>query len=684
MIRPALVMWVINKSQSRPLPLVAARVHRFRRAAGGMVVVPAPAARGLRAADSRRSGQKCSAANAGAGTTIRGRFPRRMTSPGAVVPTCTVRHPGQAISFSMSKPFFITTAIDYTNGAPHIGHAYEKVLADVLARYHRLKGDDVFFLTGVDQHGQKVQQSAEKQGVEPQQFVDEVTGKFRALWDKLDVQYTGWAATTDPLHKECVRANLQKLWDDKDPATGQSRWLYKKSQRGFYSIRQEQFLTDKERGPDGHFGPEWGVVEERDEENFYFRLTQDPATGLPGWDPKQWLLDFIDKRSADGNPFVVPDFRVAELRHAVEKLDGDLCISRPASRLKWGIPFPESFGAGFVTFVWFDALVNYISFVPGHDPHYEHRTPKPETPTPKHGTPDSELGFGSSEFRFRFADCWPPLHVIGKDILIPAHGVYWPVMLKALGFTDDEMPTLLVHGWWNIAGAKMSKSLGNVVDPDALADRYGAEALRYYLVSNIASGYDSDFSEEYLIQRYNTDLANNLGNLLNRTLSMAQKYRLGTLRKSEIDGFKVPMAGGEMPNEWPVHVLQNYPQHLDEFLVHEALADVGQIAVHCNGVIEKKAPWTLAKLEKVEPARIHELDAVLYHLAESLRIIAILISPVLPRAAHGIFDQLRWKLDKAGHESRFRLADAQWGGLPDGHTLGQPTPLFPRIETPVA
>ena len=184
----------------------------------------------------------------------------------------------------MADPFFITTAIDYTNGAPHIGHAYEKILADVLARYHRLKGEEVFFLTGVDQHGQKVQQSAEKAGIAPQEYVDGITKKFAALWEKLDVKYDGWAATTDPLHKECVRANLQKLWDDKDPATGESRWIYKKTQRGFYSVRQEQFLTDKERGPDGEFGPEWGQVEERDEENFYFRLTAHPSLPL---DPKQ-------------------------------------------------------------------------------------------------------------------------------------------------------------------------------------------------------------------------------------------------------------------------------------------------------------------------------------------------------------------------------------------------------------
>ena len=616
----------------------------------------------------------------------------------------------------MSKPFFITTAIDYTNGAPHIGHAYEKVLADVLARYHRLKGDDVFFLTGVDQHGQKVQQSAEKQGVEPQQFVDEITAKFVALWDKLDVQYTGWAATTDPLHKECVRANLQKLWDDKDPATGQSRWLYKKSQRGFYSVRQEQFLTDKERGPDGQFGSEWGVVEERDEENFYFRLTQDPATGLPGWDPKQWLLDFIAKRSAEENPFVVPDFRVAELRHAVEKLDGDLCISRPASRLKWGIPFPESFGAGFVTFVWFDALVNYITFVPGHDPNYAERM-KDEGGRMKgsmeDGPPPSSSAAGPTSSSFiphpsSFASLWPPLHVIGKDILIPAHGVYWPVMLKALGFSDDEMPTLLVHGWWNIAGAKMSKSLGNVIDPDALADKYGAEALRYYLMSDIATGKDADFSEERLIQSYNAALANSLGNLLNRTLSMAGKYRVGKVRQSPVEEWGTPMPpapsdapdalkhmswhsgfdapGGKVyPDDYSNSfnmAVTAYTGHMRDSAIQWALEQVVQRATSANQLVDTAAPWKLAK-DQTERGKA-QLDIVLYSLAESLRIIAILISPVLPRAAHGIFDQLQWKLDAAGHESRFRLADAPWGGLPDGHTLGQPTPLFPRIEAPAA
>ncbi len=594
----------------------------------------------------------------------------------------------------MPKPFFITTAIDYTNGAPHIGHAYEKVLADVLARYHRLKGDEVFYLTGVDQHGQKVQQSAEKAGVEPQEFVDGITGKFTALWEKLDVKYDAWAATTDPLHKDCVRANLQKLWDDKDPATGQSRWIYKKTQRGFYSVRQEQFLTDKERGPDGQFGPEWGQVEERDEENFYFRLTQapaapgqDPATGLPGCDPKQWLLDFIDKRSADGKPFVVPDFRVAELRNAVEKLEGDLCISRPASRLKWGIPFPESFGEGFVTYVWFDALVNYISFAPGHDTDFTAKTPRRQE-----DENSSPLGVLAP---WRFNDFWPPLHVIGKDILIPAHGVYWPIMLKAMGFADEEMPTLLVHGWWNIAGAKMSKSLGNIVDPDLLADKYGPEALRYYLMSDIATGRDADFSEERLVSSYNAALANSLGNLLNRSLSMAGKYREGRVVDAKVSIPSQRLIVGQQPDPVEISVppagqdiidfrreirsqCNIYPTAMDHFQVQQGIADALDIAQRCNRLIDDEAPWKLAK----DPKQADHLDTVLYSLAESLRIIAILIWPVLPDAAHGIFDQLAWKLDEAGKDTRFRLADAVWGGLPDGHVLGKPVPLFPRIEAP--
>src|SRR5438128_7250608 len=247
----------------------------------------------------------------------------------------------------MPKIFFITTAIDYTNSPPHIGHAYEKVLADVIARYHRLKGKRVFFLTGVDQHGQKVQQSAAKADMPPAEFVKDITQKFVDLWKKLDVQYDEWAETTDERHQRVVQGILRRLFDD-----GQ---IYKDKQEGYYSVRQEQFLTDKERGPAGEFGLEWGEVEFREEENYYFRLS----------DHKQWLLDLIDKRTKEGKPLVIPDFRQVELRNAVEKIGGDLCISRPKSRLDWGIELP--FDKDFVTYVWFDALTNYISFA-GYDP----------------------------------------------------------------------------------------------------------------------------------------------------------------------------------------------------------------------------------------------------------------------------------------------------------------------------
>jgi len=546
------------------------------------------------------------------------------------------------------KPFFITTAIDYTNGAPHIGHAYEKVLADVLARFHRAAGEEVFFLTGVDQHGQKVQQSADRQGVAPQEYVDGVTGKFRALWEKLGIGYTGWAATTDSVHKECVRANLRLLWEDKVPGTDRSRWIYKKTQRGFYSVRQEQFLTDKERGPDGEFGPEWQPVEEREEENFYFRLTAHPDLGF---DPKQWLLDLIDRRDKEGNPFVIPGFRVAELRNAVEKLEGDLCISRPAARLQWGIPFPEEFGEGFVTYVWFDALVNYITFAPGHDPNY------------------GERGAAESSASSTFSAWWPPLHVIGKDILIPAHGVYWPIMLKALGFTDAEMPTLLVHGWWNIRGKggsseKMSKSLGNVVDPDVLADKYGAPAVRYYLMSDIATGRDADFSEERLIQRYNVDLANGLGNLVNRTLNMTRKYREGSPGRVAF------------PEDLAAHLTGNsaafadYLRFMREGQIQTALERLGDVVNRSNALVDASAPWKLAK----DPEQAERLDAVLSVLLLSARTAATMLLPILPEPASEILSQLNLEAEP--------FAGSASPALPEGYRCGEPKPVFPRLELP--
>ena len=529
----------------------------------------------------------------------------------------------------MPKEFFITTAIDYTNSPPHVGHAYEKVLADVIARYHRLKGEKVFFLTGVDQHGQKVQQSAAKAGIPPAEFVKEITQKFVGLWKKLDVRYDEWAETTSERHKKVVQGILQRLFDE-----GQ---IYKDKQAGYYSVRQEQFLTDKERGADRQFGPEWGEIEFREEENYYFRLSQH----------KEWLLGYLNKRS----DAVIPDFRQTELRNAVERISGDLCISRPKSRLDWGIELP--FDKDFVTYVWFDALTNYISFA-GYDPSQSTLSSQPST----------------------FRDKWPALQVIGKDILVPAHGIYWLIMLHAIGFPDDQMPQLLVHGWWNLGGAKMSKSAGNIIDPFVLANKYGAEAVRYYLMSDIATGKDADFSEERILNAHNDALANSLGNLLNRTLQMTGRFCDGTLginRASKI--FNDYQQKWEAHDAWKDNVTTGY----ESYHLESGLAVLRIIVAAFNRFVEEKKPWNLAKASQAK-AKKGELFDVLYVLAESLRIVAILISPVLPRAAHGIFDQLNWKMELSGKEERFSLKDAGWGRLPDGHIVGKPVPLFPRIE----
>ncbi|PYK10422.1 MAG: methionine--tRNA ligase, partial [Verrucomicrobia bacterium] len=477
--------------------------------------------------------------------------------------------------------------------------AYEKVLADVIARYHRLKGDKVFFLTGVDQHGQKVQQSAAKEGVSPAKFVKGITQKFVDLWGRLDVKYSGWAETTNERHKRVVQKILQRLFEQ-----GQ---IYKDKQAGYYSVRQEQFLTDRERGSGGEFGPEWGQVEFREEENYYFKLGQ----------YKDWLLGYLKEHS----DCVTPSFRQTELINAVEKISSDLCISRPKSRLDWGIELP--FDKDFVTYVWFDALTNYISFID-----YEPAI--------------STFNLQSSSFR----DKWPALQIIGKDILIPAHGIYWLIMLKALDFPDETIPKFLVHGWWNLGGAKMSKSAGNIIDPFVLTDKYGAEALRYYLMTDIAMGQDADFSEERLVLRYNTNLANSLGNLLNRALSMAWKYRDGRIRKRSVEEWgepldlsedaplgirifdpaeAVPMETGslnlgDLRNQFK-DLVKSYHAMMANSEISAALYSVFALVTFCNQAVDKDAPWTIAK-SKSEMAE-KQLDAVFSYLMDALRIIAI-------------------------------------------------------------
>ena len=515
---------------------------------------------------------------------------------------------------------FVTTAIDYTNGAPHIGHAYEKLWADVITRYFRLRGDEAYFLTGVDQHGQKVQQSAEKEGVHPATFAKKKTKAFLNLWKTLGIEYDGWAATTDELHKVCVQKILTRLHDE-----GQ---IYKKRHRGFYSVRQEQFLTDKERNEEGEFGEEWGLVEERDEENYYFRLG----------DHIDWLKGAIDSDKFG----ILPTFRKAEVLNALER-DGelDLCISRPKERLRWGIEIP--FDTDFVTYVWFDALINYISFAGylGED---------------NHKLPD-------------FSELWPAdLHIIGKDITVPSHAVYWPCMLHALGFADDEMPTLLVHGWWNISGEKMSKSLGNVIDPAELAETYGVDSLRYYLVRDIRAGKDADFDLERLIGLFNTELANKAGNLLNRTLNMTRKNLGGVLPAFTYDDDE-----NSALRESLARATEAYKTAMNGYETSVALQALIDHIAETNAFIDRTEPWSLAK----DDSQADRLASVLYHAAETCAHFSILLSPILPDAAARIQSQLKL-------EAPPLLPELGWGILKAGHAIGKPKPVFPKLELPSA
>jgi methionyl-tRNA synthetase len=505
------------------------------------------------------------------------------------------------------------------------------VLADAMTRFVRLSGRDVYFLTGVDQHGQKVQQTAEKAGVAPADYVKDITAKFLSLWDRLDVRPDGWVETTDPRHTRVVQSMLQQLFDE-----GQ---IYKKKTTGWYSVRQEQYVTDKERNEHGEFGPEWGLVEEREEENYYFRLT----------DHVEWLRTFL----AATPDFVFPANRQTQLSNAVaDSGDMDLCISRPKSRLRWGIELP--FDSDYVTFVWFDALTNYISFAGFRDP--------------DHGS----TGLPA------FGDLWPcDCHVIGKDILIPAHGIYWPIMLHACGLSDGEMPKLLVHGFWNLDGKKYSKSeaveakpLAVLKDlgPNAIADAISPDGLRYFLLAEMATGQDADLSEDRILIRYNKDLADILGNLLNRTLNMARKYLPAGLVPSDFDselhqGLRAAVAS--LP--------RSAREAMQTWQIHKVLADCIDTARLANEFIDKTAPFKLAK----DPAGAPAVASIMRHVVESLAHISVLLSPAMPSTARRIQDQLNWT-----PSDQFTLDDLRWGLLPDGHLLGEPQPLFPKVLPP--
>jgi len=503
------------------------------------------------------------------------------------------------------KTFYITTAIDYVNGSPHLGHAYEKVLTDVIARFRRMMGDEVYFLTGTDEHGQKIQQSARAKGVEPQAFVDSIAPQFQAMCAKLDISNNDFIRTTEPRHKAVVQRLLQQLYDKGE--------IYRAEYQGYYSTRQEQFLQEKDRNEDGSWPELFGEVTEITESNYFFKLGA----------YRQWLVDHI-KSHPD---FIFPRYRAKQVLEFLSEPLNDLCISRPRERLEWGIPLP--FDEQFVTYVWFDALVNYISAV------------------------DDQPGIWPASF-----------HVIGKDILVPPHAVYWPIMLHAAGL---DLPTsILAHGWWSINGAKMSKSTGNFVEPIEFVDTFGVDALRYFLIREMSVGQDSDFSMDQFLVRYNSELANNLGNLVNRTLNMTNRFADGV----------IPAAGeaGE-----PEAALQAaWTKTRDEFIplcaefqFHVALEKAMAFVTATNAYIEQRAPWKLGKSE--DPADQALLQTALATMAEALRLGSSLLLAVIP----GTVEKIRGVL---GHTAGDWQAELTWGSALTGNTVAQTAILFPRPE----
>lgn len=511
---------------------------------------------------------------------------------------------------AMSEPLYLTTAIDYVNGRPHLGHAYEKVLTDTLARHARRQGRPVFFLTGVDEHGMKVQQSAQKLGIEPQALADQNAAHFRELSDRLGISYDDFIRTSEPRHREVVCRILQQLFDD-----GQ---IYEGTYQGFYSPKQEQFLTEDDK-ENGAWPERFGEVIELREKVYYFRLSAH----------QDWLVAYL-KEHPD---WIYPAFRTREVLGALERPIPDLCISRPSARLSWGIPLP--FDADQVTYVWFDALINYISV---------------------HGYQNGQVGAW-----------WPAVHVIGKDIMVPAHAIYWPIMLHAIGVS---MPArLLVHGFWTRNLEVMSKSTGNVVDPLTLIDTYGRDAFRYYVLREMALGQDADFNLTQFHQRYQSELGNNLGNLVNRALSMLHRYRQGIVPPRDAEETS-PL--DEALRQDLLSAITLFHSLMDSWQIHLALGELWKGITRTNQYIEESAPWTLAK----DPQLSSRLDAVLRHMIEAVWLIGSELQSILPDSSAGILQQL-------GQPSALPFAaQASWPNWQSSGPISSPTPLFPRIDPP--
>lgn len=507
------------------------------------------------------------------------------------------------------RPYYITTPIYYPSDNLHIGHAYCTTLADSIARFKRLAGYDVLFVTGSDEHGQKIQRKAAEKGVTPLAYVDGIVANFQKLWQQLGVSNDDFIRTSEPRHQKVVQHIFQQIYDQGD--------IYKSEYEGLYCTPCETFWLERQL-VDGKCPDCKRAVEKVKEESYFFRMSKYEARWL------QYIEDHPD--------FIQPASRRNEMINFVKQGLEDLCISR--TTFDWGIPVP--FDKKHVVYVWFDALVNYLTAA------------------------------GYLDDKEKFARFWPAdLHLVGKEI-VRFHSIIWPIMLMALG---EEIPKKVYgHGWLIVEGDKMSKSKGNVVDPTLLIEEFGADAIRYFLLKEIALGADGNFSRDALINRINADLANDLGNLLHRTISMINRFNGGVIHKSApveaLDEELAALAG---------KTVAFYEEGMEKMEINAVLKEVWALVSRANKYIDETAPWTLAK----DPAKKDRLDTVLYNLAEVLRIIAILVSPFIPHTTPKMLAQLGLPSDQP-----LSLADAKvWGVLPEGTVVVKKAEaIFPRIE----
>ncbi len=514
----------------------------------------------------------------------------------------------------MSPPFYVTTPIYYVNARPHLGHAYTTICADVINRYHRMVTDDTFFLTGTDEHGDKIMRAAKKESITPRAYVDNISALFKNLWPQLNIENDYFIRTTDADHMAVVTEVLQKIYDQGD--------IYFNEYEGKYCFGCERFYTDRElvegKCPDHQTEPE--IIKES---NYFFKMSK----------YQQWLIDHIHNHPDVIRPERYKNEVLAFLR---EPLD-DLCISRPKSRIKWGISLP--FDPDYVTYVWFDALINYIS----------------------------ALGYPNGTKMKKY---WPVVqHIVAKDILKP-HGIYWPIMLKAAGLPIYRH--LNVHGYWNVDQSKMSKSIGNVVEPLQLKNVYGLDAFRFFLMRDMVFGLDSSFNEEALVQRINSDLANDLGNLFSRVVTMAHKYFKGVV--PVMDTAAAQDSSLDL-SEKAAQAIVAYQQAMETFAFHKALLAIWEFISHMNKYVDVTTPWVLAKSKASRP----QLEVVIYNLLEGLRVVAGLIYPVMPDTAATMIKHLGLDAGKPFYKMEMIKA---WKTLTPGIELPKSITLFPRIEQP--